>query len=90
MAQQELQMMGKLGLDRFSVAGHNRGGRVAYRFALEHPDRINKLSVFDVLPLEIVLGAWDARFALAFWPWSLLAQPEPLPERVVKDLLASL
>ena len=83
MAQQMVQMMSRLGFERFSVAGHDRGGRVAYRLALDHSDRIDKLAVLDVLPVEIVWERADARFALAFWPWSLLAQPEPLPERIL-------
>lgn len=73
MAQQKLQMMGKLGFDRFLVAGHDRGGRVASQLALDHPARIDKLAVFEVVPLEIVWEPADARFPLAFWPWSLLA-----------------
>lgn len=83
MAQQMLMMMSKLGFERFSVAGHDRGGRVAYRMALDHSDRIDRLAVLDVLPVEIVWERADARFAVAFWPWSLLAQPEPLPERIL-------
>jgi haloacetate dehalogenase len=83
MAQQMLQTMSRLGFERFSVAGHDRGGRVAYRLALDHPNHIDKLAVLDVRPVEIVWERADARFALAFWPWSLLAQPEPLPERIL-------
>jgi haloacetate dehalogenase len=78
-----LGVMERLGFRRFSVAGHDRGGRVAYRMALDHPDRVEKLAVLDVLPTETVWERADARFALAFWPWSLLAQPEPLPERIL-------
>jgi haloacetate dehalogenase len=77
-------MMERLGFPRFSVAGHDRGGRVAYRMALDHPDRVDRLAVLDVLPTETVWARADARFALGFWPWSLLAQPEPLPERILE------
>lgn len=83
MAQQLLTMMKRLGFDRFSVAGHDRGGRVAYRLAIDFPARIDRLAVLDVLPVEVVWERADARFALSFWPWSLLAQPEPLPERIL-------
>ena len=76
-------VMGRLGFGRFSVAGHDRGGRVAYRMALDHPGRVEKLAVLDVLPTETVWERADARLALAYWSWSLLAQPEPLPERVL-------
>lgn len=83
MARDMVEAMAQLGFDRFSVAGHDRGGRVAYRLALDHPDRIERLAVLDVLPGSTVWDRADARLALAFWPWSLLAQPEPLPERLI-------
>ncbi len=83
MARDMVTVMERLGFPRFSVAGHDRGGRVAYRMALDHPDRIDRLAVLDVLPTEAVWDRADSRFALAFWPWSLLAQPEPLPERIL-------
>jgi haloacetate dehalogenase len=83
MAADMVRVMERLGFPRFSVAGHDRGGRVAYRMALDHPDRIDRLAVLDVLPTETVWERADARFALGFWPWSLLAQPEPLPERIL-------
>jgi haloacetate dehalogenase len=95
MANDMVAVMGRLGFERFHVAGHDRGGRVAYRMALDHPAHVERLAVLDVVP---GLEAWDradARFALAFWPWSLLAQPAPLPESlltagaraIVKDAL---
>jgi haloacetate dehalogenase len=74
-------VMERLGLPRFAVAGYDRGGGVAYRMALDHPRRVDRLAVRDVLPTGTVWDRADARCALAFWPWSLLAQPEPLPER---------
>ncbi|MFL6772695.1 MAG: alpha/beta fold hydrolase [Sphingomicrobium sp.] len=83
MAADMIAMMALLGFDRFSVAGHDRGGRVAYRMALDHPDRVERLAVLDVLPGSTMWDSADARFALAFWPWSLLAQSEPLPERLL-------
>jgi len=83
MAQDMVLVMERLGFPRFSVAGHDRGGRVAYRMALDHPDRVDRLAVLDILPTETVWDRADARFALAFWPWSLLAQPAPLPERIL-------
>ena len=83
MAQDMVTVMERLGFPRFSVAGHDRGGRVAYRMALDHPDRIGRLAVLDILPTQTVWELADARFALAYWPWSLLAQPQPLPERIL-------
>jgi haloacetate dehalogenase len=83
MARDLVTVMERLGFPRFSVAGHDRGGRAAYRIALDHPERVDRLAVLDVLPAETVWERADARFALGFWPWSLLAQPEPLPERIL-------
>jgi haloacetate dehalogenase len=83
MARDMVAVMEQLGFPRFSVAGHDRGGRVAYRLALDHPDRIERLAVLDILPTGTVWARADARLALAYWPWSLLAQPEPLPERLI-------
>jgi haloacetate dehalogenase len=83
MARDMAAVMERLGFARFSVAGHDRGGRVAYRLALDRPDRVERLAVLDVLPTATAWERADARFALAYWPWSLLAQPEPLPERLV-------
>jgi haloacetate dehalogenase len=83
LAQDMVSVMERLGFHRFSVVGHDRGGRVAYRMALDHPDRVERLAVLDVLPTETAWERADARLALAFWPWSLLAQPEPLPESIL-------
>src|SRR5688572_6210221 len=84
MAQDMIIVMEQLGFMRFAVAGHDRGGRVAYRMAIDHPDRIERLAVLDILPTATAWELADARFALAFWPWSLLAQPAPLPERILE------
>src|ERR671930_1228885 len=83
MARDMVVVMERLGFPRFSVAGHDRGGRVAYRLALDHPGRVERLAVLDILPTGTVWERADARFALAYWPWSLLAQPAPLPERLI-------
>ena len=84
MARDMVVVMERLGFPRFSVAGHDRGGRVAYRLALDHPGRVERLAVLDVLPTGTMWEMADARFTLAYWPWSLLAQPEPLPERLIQ------
>jgi len=83
MARDMVSVMERLGFSRFAVAGHDRGGRVAYRMALDHPARVARLAVLDVVPTEAAWARADARFALGFWPWSLLAQPEPLAERIL-------
>jgi haloacetate dehalogenase len=86
MAQEMAQVMEQLGFRHFSVVGHDRGGRVAYRLALDHPDRIQRLAVLDILPTATTWEQADARFALGYWPWSLLAQRDPLPERILTTL----
>src|SRR5437660_9544670 len=83
MARDMVAVMARLGFQNFSVAGHDRGGRVAYRLALDHPTRVDGLAVLDIVPTQDAWHLADARFVAAFWPWSLLAQPEPLPERLL-------
>jgi haloacetate dehalogenase len=75
--------MAGLGHDRFAVAGHDRGGRVAYRMALDHPDRVTAAAVLDVVPTGEVWARADAAMALGYWHWAFLAQPAPLPERLI-------
>ena len=83
MADDMVRLMKRLGHDRFMVAGHDRGGRVAYRMALDHPAIVQKLAVLDVISTADAWDRADARFSLSFWPWSLLAQPAPLPEELL-------
>jgi haloacetate dehalogenase len=83
MAHDMVRMMEAQGFSRFSVAGHDRGARVAYRMALDHADRLERLAVLDIVPTGEALARADARLALDYWPWSLLAQAEPLPERLI-------
>ena len=78
-----VQAMGQLGHDRFAVAGHDRGGRVAYRMALDHPEKIDAAAVIDVVPTGDVWARADAQLALGYWHWSFLAQLAPLPERLI-------
>jgi haloacetate dehalogenase len=83
LAADQVQAMAALGHERFAVAGHDRGGRVAYRMALDHPDRVSAAAVLDVVPTGEVWSRPDARLALVYWHWSFLAQPAPLPERLI-------
>jgi haloacetate dehalogenase len=83
MAQALVEVMQALGHARFAVAGHDRGGRVAYRMALDLPDAITRMAVLDLVPTLEVWERVDERLMLAFWPFSLLAQPAPLPERLI-------
>jgi haloacetate dehalogenase len=83
LAQDLVQAMSRLGHERFTVAGHDRGGRVAYRMALDHPDQVAALAVLDVVPTGDVWSRADADLALLYWHWAFLAQPAPLPERLI-------
>ena len=85
LARDMVALMAQLGFARFAVVGHDRGARVAYRLALDHPGCVTSLAVLDVIPIDDAWQRADARQALAFWPWSLLAQDAPLPERVMQS-----
>ncbi len=85
MARDMVTVMDRLGYPRFSIAGHDRGGRVTYRLALDHPDRVDRVAVLDIVPTKTVWDRADSRFAQGYWPWVLLAQPEPLPERLISS-----
>lgn len=75
--------MTSLGFGAFAVAGHDRGGRVAYRMALDHPGAVTRLAVLDIVPTGSIWAGADATFALGYWHWPFLAQPAPLPERMI-------
>ena len=83
MANDMVCVMAKLGFRRFSVVGHDRGGRVAYRLALDHPERVERAALLDIVATADAWEHADKNFACAYWPWSLLAQAAPLPERMV-------
>ncbi len=83
LAKDLVQAMVALGHEQFAVAGHDRGGRVAYRMALDHPERITGVAVLDVVPTGEVWARADALLALTYWHWAFLAQPAPLPERLI-------
>jgi haloacetate dehalogenase len=78
-----LAAMSELGHATFAVAGHDRGGRVAYRMALDHPGSVSRLAVLDIVPTGEIWRRADATFALGYWHWSFLAQPAPLPEQMI-------
>jgi haloacetate dehalogenase len=83
MADDLVELMGALGFDRFSVVGHDRGARVAYRMALDHPTNVDRLAILNVVPTVDQFERMDVRSALGYWPWLLLAQPAPFPERLI-------
>jgi haloacetate dehalogenase len=83
MARDQVEVMRRFGFDRFCLAGHDRGGRVAYRLALDHPRRVEKLAVLDILPTAEMWVRIDRRLGLVNWHWFFLAQPAPFPERLI-------
>jgi len=88
MAQDCLTLMRELGYPRFMVAGHDRGGRVAYRLALDHPEAVTALVPVDIIPTAEVWRRTSAESAIRGYHWQFLAQPFPLPETLIsKDPL---
>ena len=83
LALDQVELMRRLGHDRFAVAGHDRGARCAYRMALDHPAVVTALCVMDVVPTAHAFRHADMDFALAYWVWSFLAAPAPVPERLI-------
>jgi haloacetate dehalogenase len=83
MALDLVEVMEALGFTRFAVVGHDRGARVAYRLALDHADRVGALGVLDVVPTVETWNRTEMKRAIASFHWQLLAQPEPLPERLI-------
>ena len=83
MARDQFALMQTLGFDEFTIVGHDRGGRCAYRMALDHPDRVNGLVVLDIIPTGETFRRADMSFGLGYWHWFFLAQPHPFPETVI-------
>jgi haloacetate dehalogenase len=81
MANELVAVMDKLGFSKFDLVGHDRGGRVAYRLALDHPEKVQRLAVFDVIPISEGWARFDAQSAMNWWPWTLFMQKAPLPEK---------
>jgi haloacetate dehalogenase len=83
MAAELVALMAGLGHERFAVVGHDRGARVAYRLALDQPDRVTRVAVLNTVPTIVQFERMGAGPSLGFWPWFLLAQPAPFPERLL-------
>ena len=84
MAADMAALMAGLGLSRYFVCGHDRGGRVAHRLALDHPAAVRKLVLIDIAPTLDMYEATDRAFASAYYHWFHLIQPYPLPERMIE------
>ncbi len=79
----QIEVMRELGFDRFSVVGHDRGGRVAHRMTLDHPDAVSRLAVLDIVPTHELYSTVSKPFATAYYHWFFLIQPAPLPETLI-------
>jgi haloacetate dehalogenase len=83
MAADMVTVMEALGHRRFRLAGHDRGGRVAHRLALDHPDCVERLAVLDIVPTLEHFERTDMAFAMGYYHWFWFAQPHPFPENLI-------
>ncbi len=83
MAADQVALMRRLGHERFLLVGHDRGGRVAHRMAMDHSERVSKLAVLDIAPTLAMYEQTTEAFARAYWHWFFLILPAPVPERMI-------
>lgn len=83
MAADQVDVMSRLGFDEFAVAGHDRGARVTHRMLLDHPGRVTRAALLDILPTAYVYGNVDRALATAYYHWFFFIQPADLPERLI-------
>jgi len=83
MALDQIEVMRHFGFQRFAVVGHDRGGRVAHRLALDHPDAVTKLSVLDIVPTYYLYKNVTKEFVDAYFHWFLYIRPAPFPENIL-------
>ena len=84
MADDQLAVMRELGFERFYLCGHDRGGRVAHRLVMDHPEAVEKLMLLDIAPTLAMYEQTDRTFATAYFHWFFLIQPAPLPETLIE------
>ena len=84
MARDQVAVMHALGHERFAVIGHDRGGRVAHRMALDHPQAVERVAVLDIAPTATMYAQTNMEFARRYFWWFFLIQPAPLPERLIE------
>jgi haloacetate dehalogenase len=82
-AHDQVEVMERLGFQQFAVVGHDRGARVAHRLTLDHPERVSKLAVLDILPTYTLYQNVTKEFATIYYHWFFLIQPAPLPETLI-------
>ena len=83
-----VEVMATLGYDSFYIAGHDRGGRTTHRLCLDHPERVRKVCLMDVLPNHFVWNNTSKDWVVRTWHWGFMAQPAPLPERMISAVPA--
>jgi len=83
MARDQVALMQGLGFERFLLVGHDRGGRVGHRLAMDHPHAVEKMMLLDISPTLAMYEQTSMEFAHAYWHWFFLIQPAPLPERLI-------
>ena len=82
-AQDQVEVMEKLGFESFHVVGHDRGARVGHRMALDHPERVRTFTSLDVVPSQAAFDHMDSQLSFAWFHWHLMRQPSPLPETLI-------
>lgn len=87
-AADQAEVMTALGHETFMVVGHDRGGRVAHRLTLDNPDRVEKLSVLDIVPTHRLFADTDKALATAYYHWFFLIQTAPFPETMIASNVA--
>jgi haloacetate dehalogenase len=88
MANDLIEIMDQLGYQKFFVAGHDRGGRTVHRLCLDHPERIRKACLMDIIPNHYVWTHTTKNWVVGTWHWAFMAQPEPFPERLISAVPA--
>jgi len=83
MAQDQVDLMAALGFDAFGLVGHDRGARVAHRLALDHPDRVERLALLDIVPTLTLFETVNRQVATLYYHWFFLIQPDGLPEHLI-------
>ncbi|MDJ0650124.1 MAG: alpha/beta hydrolase [Xenococcaceae cyanobacterium MO_188.B19] len=84
-AKDQVEVMSKLGYDKFHLVGHDRGARVAHRLTLDYPQQVTKLAVLDIIPTYELYTTSDQEFATAYYHWFFLIQPYPFPETLISS-----
>jgi haloacetate dehalogenase len=87
MALDQVEVMRHFGFQRFTVFGHDRGARVTHRLALDHPDKVERAAVLDIIPTHYLLSRVDKAFAESAYHWFFYARPAPFPEQVIANSL---